>query len=150
MCAYFQDETRLWFPIPRLVTSYARRRDAAISQFLNGSFRLAVAMMVKEAEIDVSMSVRVFEELTYIKLMGEGIFSIQMRPNYNVMAGHPNKTNDWQRFYFFVKSDEFAFKDPPGDDSRVLWNSNLGRSRSLARNGSVFSSLTSSLLCLCS
>ena len=44
--SYFQDETRLWFPIPRLVTSYARRHDAAISQFLNGSLRLAVAMMV--------------------------------------------------------------------------------------------------------
>lgn len=89
-------------------------------------------MMVKPAEIDVSMSVLVFEELTYIKSMGEGLFSIQMRPNYNVMAGHPNKTNDWQRFYFFVKSDEFAFEDPPSDDFRVLWNSNLGRSRLLA------------------
>lgn len=132
------------------MTSYARRRDAAISQFLNSSFSLAVAMMVKAAKINVSMSVRVFEELTYIKSMGEGIFSIQMRPNYNVMAGHPNKMNHWKRFYFFVKSDEFAFEDPPGDDSRVLWNSNLGRSRSLARDGSGFLSLTSSLLCMCS
>ena len=29
--SYFQNETKLWFPIPQLVTSYARRRDAAIS-----------------------------------------------------------------------------------------------------------------------
>ena len=91
--SYFQNETRLWFPIPRLVTSYARRRDAAISQFLNGSFRLEVALIVMAAEIGVSMSVHAFEELTYLKSMGDGLFSIQMRPNNNVLVGHPNKTN---------------------------------------------------------
>ena len=68
--SYFQNETRLWFPIPRLVTSYVRRRDAAISQFLNGSFRLPVALFVMAAEIDMSMNVRAFEELTYLKSMG--------------------------------------------------------------------------------
>uniref|UniRef100_A0A0D3AUH2 Major facilitator superfamily (MFS) profile domain-containing protein n=1 Tax=Brassica oleracea var. oleracea TaxID=109376 RepID=A0A0D3AUH2_BRAOL len=35
--SYFGDHTKLWFPIPRLVTSYAFRRDIAISQLLNGS-----------------------------------------------------------------------------------------------------------------
>ena len=104
--SYFQNETKLWFPIPRLVISYARRRDAAISQFLNGSLRISVALMVMAAEIDVSMSVRTFEELTYLKLMGEGLYSIQMRPNYNVIADHPNRTNHWQCFYFYVKSDD--------------------------------------------
>ncbi|KAF8075604.1 hypothetical protein N665_1078s0003 [Sinapis alba] len=64
--SYFQDDTKLWFPIPRLVTSYARRHDAAISQFLNGSWRLAVALMVMAAEIGVTLNVRAFEELTYI------------------------------------------------------------------------------------
>ena len=55
--SYFQNETRLWFKIPRFATSYARRRDAVISQFLNGSFCFSVALAVVAAEIDVSMSV---------------------------------------------------------------------------------------------
>lgn len=142
--SYFEDETRHWFPILRLVTSYARCRDAAIFQFLNGSFLLVVAMMVKAAKIDVSMSVRAFEELTYLKSMGEGIFSIQMRPNYNVMAGHPNKR---QRYYFFVKSDGFSFEDPPGDSFRVLWNPNLGRMQLLVSDDFDFSFLITYLLC---
>ena len=118
--SYFQDETRLWFRLPRLIASYARCCDAAISQFLNGSLLLAVALMVMAAEINVSKSVRALEELTYLKSKGDGLFSIQMRPNYNVVAGHPNKTQLWQRFHFFVKSDEFAFEDPPGDTFRFL------------------------------
>ena len=111
--SYFQNETKLWFPIPLLVTTYARRRDAAIRQFLNGSLRVSVALMVTAAEINVSMSVRTFEELTYLKSMGDGLYSIQMRPNYNVIIDHPNRTNNWQRFYFYVKSDSFAFEEPP-------------------------------------
>ncbi|KAG2255386.1 hypothetical protein Bca52824_074680 [Brassica carinata] len=117
--SYFQSETKLWFPIPRLITSYARRRDAAMSQFLNGAFRISVALMVTAAEIDISMSVRTLEDLTYVKSMGDGLFSIQMRPNYN-------------RFYFYVKSDGFAFEEQPGDSFRFLWNYKLGRELSLA------------------
>ncbi|XP_013605023.1 PREDICTED: uncharacterized protein LOC106312165 isoform X1 [Brassica oleracea var. oleracea] len=104
-------------------------------------------MMVKAAEIDVLMSVRAFEELTYLKSMGEGLFSIQMRPNYNVMAGHPNKTSYWQRYYFFVKSDGFSFEDPPDDSFRALWNPNLGRMQSLVSDDFDFSFLITSLFC---
>ncbi|KAG2247274.1 hypothetical protein Bca52824_086902 [Brassica carinata] len=103
--SYFQSETKLWFPIPRLITSYARRRDTAMSQFLNGAFRISVAFIVTAAEIDISMSVRTLEVLTYVKSMGDGLFSIQMRPNYNVIVDHPSRTANWQRFYFYVKSD---------------------------------------------
>ncbi|XP_048611642.1 uncharacterized protein LOC125585947 [Brassica napus] len=79
------------------------------------------------AEMDISMSVRVFEELTFTKAEPNGIFSVKMSSNYNVLTGHPNKTQDWQRAYFFVKSDEHAFVEPPGDDYRVLWNRQLVR-----------------------
>ncbi|XP_009124798.1 uncharacterized protein LOC103849824 [Brassica rapa] len=79
------------------------------------------------AEMDISMSVRVFEELTFTKAEPNGIFSIKMRANYNVLTGHPNKTHDWQRAYFYVKSDEHAFEELPGDDYRVLWNQQLVR-----------------------
>ncbi|KAG2288798.1 hypothetical protein Bca52824_048402 [Brassica carinata] len=132
--SYFHDDTKLWFPIPRLVTAYARRRDAAISQFLNGSWRIAVALMVMAAENDVSLSVRTFEELTSVSSLEDGLLSIKMRPSYNVIGGHPNKTLDWQRSYFFVKCDDSAFEDPPDDDYRVLWNTLLGRTLSLSPN----------------
>ena len=118
--SYFGDHTKLWFPIPRLVTSYALCRDIAIPQLLNGSLRIAVMLMVLAAKIDISMSVRVFEELTFTKAEPNGIFSVKMRSNYNVLTGHPNKTKDWQRSYFYIKSDEHAFEEPPGDDYRVL------------------------------
>ncbi|KAF8107324.1 hypothetical protein N665_0123s0015 [Sinapis alba] len=123
--SYFQDDTKLWFPICRLVTSYARRRDAAISQFLNGPWRLTVALMVMAAEIDVTLNVRAFEELTSVNPLDEGLWSVKMRPNYNVVKGYPNKTVDWQRAYFYIKSDDSAFEDSPDNDYRVLWNALL-------------------------
>ncbi|XP_048599606.1 meiosis-specific protein ASY2-like [Brassica napus] len=79
------------------------------------------------AEMDISMNVRVFEELTFTKAEPNEIFSVKMRSNYNVLTGHPNKTHDWQRVYFFVKSDEHAFEEPSGDDYRGLWNRQLVR-----------------------
>ena len=50
---------------------------------------MARTLMVTAAEIDISMSVRTLEELTYVKSMGDGLFSIQMRPNYNVIVATP-------------------------------------------------------------
>ncbi|XP_048634974.1 meiosis-specific protein ASY2-like [Brassica napus] len=68
------------------------------------------------------MSVRSFEEMTSITDMKDGTYSVKMRPNCNVCAGHPNKTQNWQRSYFFLKSDSSAFEEPPQNDYRVLWN----------------------------
>ncbi|XP_013632653.1 PREDICTED: uncharacterized protein LOC106338164 [Brassica oleracea var. oleracea] len=39
------------------------------------------------AEIDVSLSVRAFEELTSISSLDDGLLSIKMRPSYNVIGG---------------------------------------------------------------
>ncbi|XP_013624799.1 PREDICTED: uncharacterized protein LOC106330961 [Brassica oleracea var. oleracea] len=125
--SYFQDDTRCWFPIPRLIPAYARRRDIAISQLLNGSLRLAVTLSVLAEEIDMPMSVRSFEEMTSITDMKDGTYSVKIRPNCNVCAGHPNKTQNWQRSYFFIKSDDSAFEEPPREDYRVLWNRSCGR-----------------------
>ena len=75
--------------------------------------------MVMAAEINVSLSVHAFEELTFISSLDEGLLSIKMRPSYNVVGGHPNKTFEWQRSYFYVKSNDSAFEDPPDDDYRV-------------------------------
>ncbi|XP_048623964.1 meiosis-specific protein ASY2-like [Brassica napus] len=88
--SYFQDDTRCWFPILRLITAYARRRDLAISQLLNGSLRLAVTLSVLAEKIDMPMSVRSFEEMTSITNMKDGTYSVKMLPNCNVCAvGHP-------------------------------------------------------------
>ena len=125
--SYFQGDTRCWFPIPRLITAYARRRDIAISQLLNGSLRLAVPLSILAEQIDMPMSVRSFEEMTSITDMKDGTYSVKMRPNCNVCAGHPNKTQNWQRSYFFLKSDSSAFEEPPQNDYRVLWNRSCGR-----------------------
>ncbi|KAF8114893.1 hypothetical protein N665_0032s0024 [Sinapis alba] len=100
--SYFQPGTRLWFPIPRLITSYVFQRDVALSQFVNGSYRIA--------------------ELTCLKLQPQGNFSVKMRPNYNILTGHPNKTQGWNCCYFFIKSYKAAFYDPPREDFRVFWN----------------------------
>ncbi|WZZ70956.1 hypothetical protein YC2023_082326 [Brassica napus] len=110
--SYFQEDTRSWFPISRLITAYARRRDLAITATLS----------VLAEQIDMPMSVRLFEEMTSITDMKDGNFSVKMRPNCNVCAGHPNKTQNWQHSYFFLKSDSSAFEEPPQDDYRVLWN----------------------------
>ncbi|KAF3509686.1 hypothetical protein F2Q69_00005243 [Brassica cretica] len=59
--------------------------------------------------------------------MKDGTYSVKMRPNCNVCAGHPNKTQNWQRSYFFIKSDDSAFEEPPREDYRVLWNRSCGR-----------------------
>ncbi|KAF8100792.1 hypothetical protein N665_0217s0019 [Sinapis alba] len=123
--AYFGADTKLWFPIPRLVTSYISRRQVALSQFVNGSYGIAVALMVLSAEIDISLNVRAFEELTSVKALRGGLFAIRMRPNYNIITDHPNKTQKWKKNYFYVKADEFAFHEPLGDDFPVSWGSKI-------------------------
>ncbi|KAG2281944.1 hypothetical protein Bca52824_053164 [Brassica carinata] len=68
------------------------------------------------------------QELTFTKAEPNGIFSVKIRANYNVLTGHPNKTQDWQRAYFYVKSDEHAFEELlRGRILSLLWNPLLVR-----------------------
>ncbi|KAF8087105.1 hypothetical protein N665_0599s0001 [Sinapis alba] len=123
--SYFRKDTKLWFPFPRLITSYCFRCDVAISQFINGSFRIAVALMTMVAEANISMSVRTFEEQTITQPRPHKLFFVNIRPSYNIITGHPNKIENWNHYYFYVKSDEFTFEEPPKDDYRVLCNNKL-------------------------
>uniref|UniRef100_M4FF99 Uncharacterized protein n=1 Tax=Brassica campestris TaxID=3711 RepID=M4FF99_BRACM len=123
--SYFQNDTKLWFPIPRIVTAYAFRRGVALSQLMNGSLRLMVVLSVIAAEAGTSLSVRSFEELTSVSISDDGLVSTRMRPNYNVVTGYPTKTSDWQRSYFYVKSNRSAFEEPPRSSCRVLWNAEM-------------------------
>ncbi|KAF8105839.1 hypothetical protein N665_0154s0009 [Sinapis alba] len=95
-------------------------RQVALSQFMNGSYRIAVALMVLSAEIDISLNVRAFEELTSVKALRGGLLAIRMRPNYNIITDHPNKTQKWKKNYFYIKADEFAFHEPPGDEFPLI------------------------------
>lgn len=60
-----------------LITFYFPRRNIALTQLMVGTVRIAVALMVMAAEIDVSMSVRIFEELTQPQLKPNGLLSMQ-------------------------------------------------------------------------
>lgn len=83
--------------------------------------------MVMAAKVDFSLSVRSFEELTSTQLQQCGFFSVKMRTGFSIIDCHRNKTDDWQRQYLFVNSDEYAFEEPPKDDSRVLFTHLSGR-----------------------
>ncbi|KAF8102216.1 hypothetical protein N665_0200s0010 [Sinapis alba] len=97
--------------------------------------------MVLSAEIDISLNVRAFEELTSVKALKGGLFTIRMRPNYNIITNHPNKTQKWKRNYFFVKVDEFAFHEPPGNDFLVSWSWKIAdHSKTLDYPGGFFDS----------
>ena len=84
-----------------------------------GSIRNAVMLMVMAADLDISMTVRVFEELTTTKAESDCLFSVKMRPSYNVLTGHPRKTANWQRSYFYVRADEQSFEEPLEDEFPV-------------------------------
>ncbi|KAF8106374.1 hypothetical protein N665_0142s0013 [Sinapis alba] len=120
--SFFGADARLWFPIPRLITSYCSRRGIAISQLKTGAVRIAVALMVMAAKIDVSMIVRVFEEMTQTQPNPNGLYALQMRSGLHILTGHPNKTRDWQRCYFYVKADKASFEEPSREDYRFLWS----------------------------
>ncbi|XP_013614404.1 PREDICTED: uncharacterized protein LOC106320566 [Brassica oleracea var. oleracea] len=91
-----------------------------MTQLMIGAVRIAVALMVMAAEIDVSMSVRIFEELTQTQPKPNGLFAVQMRSGLHILTGHPSGTKLWQRSYFFVKANNAAFEDPPDESFRLL------------------------------
>ncbi|KAG2281606.1 hypothetical protein Bca52824_052826 [Brassica carinata] len=106
--SYFQNDTKLWFPIPRIVTAYAFRRGVALSQLMNGSLRLMVILSVIAAEAGTSLSVRSFEELTSVSISDDGLVSMRM---LQLQRGSP--------------SNRSAFEEPPRSSYRVLWNAEM-------------------------
>ncbi|KAF8100756.1 hypothetical protein N665_0218s0094, partial [Sinapis alba] len=120
--SFFGEDSKLWISIPRLITSYCYRWNIALSQLMNGAVRIAVALMVMAAEIDVSMSVRVFEEITHKQPKPKGLFAVQTRSGLQILTGHPLKTRCWQRHYFYIRTDGAAFEEPLSDEYQFLWN----------------------------
>ncbi|KAF8087537.1 hypothetical protein N665_0579s0003 [Sinapis alba] len=117
----------LWWPLHEFLTTYCHRRRIALGQYTANGIRILVTLTVLAAELGISMSVRLFEELTTPSITAKtGFFYGKMVPKYNVITGKPSKVNFWNRAYFYVKINDAFFEDP----SIVLngyFNANIDR-----------------------
>ncbi|KAF8114457.1 hypothetical protein N665_0037s0033 [Sinapis alba] len=84
----------LWWPLPAFLTTYYNRRKIALGQYTANEIRIMVTLTVLAAELGVTMSVRLFEELTMPSITGKTRFFYgKMVPKYNVITGKPSKVN---------------------------------------------------------
>ncbi|KAF8116119.1 hypothetical protein N665_0021s0010 [Sinapis alba] len=117
----------LWWPLPEFLTTYCNQRKIALGQYTANGIRIMVTLTVLAAELGITMSVQLFEEITTPSITGKtGFFYGKMVPKYNVITGKPSKVNFWNHRYFYVKINEASFKDP----SIVLngyFNANIDR-----------------------
>ncbi|KAF8085856.1 hypothetical protein N665_0644s0008 [Sinapis alba] len=125
----------LWWPFPKFLTTYCHRRKIALGQYTANGIRIMVTLTVLAAELGITMSVRLFEELTTPSITGRtGFFYGKMVPKYNVITGKPSKVNFWNHRYFYIKINEASFEDP----SIVLngyFNANIDRLSKWSQGG---------------
>ncbi|KAF8079471.1 hypothetical protein N665_1025s0002 [Sinapis alba] len=125
----------LWWSLPEFLTTYCHRRKIALGQYTANGIRIMVTLTVLAAELGITMSVRLFEELTTPSITGRtGFFYGKMVPKYNVITGKPSKVNFWNHRYFYVKINEASFEDP----SIVLngyFNANIDRLSKWSQGG---------------
>ncbi|KAF8114155.1 hypothetical protein N665_0040s0011 [Sinapis alba] len=82
----------LWWPLPEFLTTYCHRRKIALGQYTANGIRIMVTLTVLAAELGITMSVRLFEELTTPSITTRtGFFYGKMVPKYNVITGKPSK-----------------------------------------------------------
>ncbi|KAF8114164.1 hypothetical protein N665_0040s0019 [Sinapis alba] len=125
----------LWWPLPEFPTTYCPRRRIALGQYTANGIRILVTLTVLAAELGISMSVRLFEELTTPSITAKtGFFYGRMVLKYNVITGKPSKVSFWNRAYFYVKINDASFEDP----SIVLngyFNANIDRLSKWSQGG---------------
>ncbi|KAF8080164.1 hypothetical protein N665_0971s0002 [Sinapis alba] len=125
----------LWWPLPEFLTTYCHRRRIALGQYTANGIRILVTLTVLAAELGISMSVHLFEELTTPSITAKtGFFYGKMVPKYNVITAKPSKVNFWNRAYFYVKINDASFEDP----SIVLngyFNANIDRLSKWSQGG---------------
>ncbi|KAF8047448.1 hypothetical protein N665_3022s0001 [Sinapis alba] len=125
----------LWWPLPEFLTTYCHRRKIALGQYTANGIRIMVTLTVLAADLGITMSVRLFEELTTPSITGmTGLFYGKMVPKYNVITGKPSKVNFWNHRYFYVKINKASFEDP----SIVLigyFNANIDRLSKWSQGG---------------
>uniref|UniRef100_M4DC19 Uncharacterized protein n=1 Tax=Brassica campestris TaxID=3711 RepID=M4DC19_BRACM len=96
-------QSRLWFPLPRLLTSYAVKRDVAISQMSPADIRNMVIALVLGAEVDVDVDVEFFKMISQMNFITDETFSVSIKARCRLMDGRgPSKVDGWQRKYFFI------------------------------------------------
>ncbi|KAF8098773.1 hypothetical protein N665_0258s0006 [Sinapis alba] len=82
----------LWWPLPEFLTTYCHRRKIALGQYTANGIRIMVTLTVLAAELGITMSVRLFEELTTPSITGRtGFFYGKMVSKYNVITEKPSK-----------------------------------------------------------
>ncbi|KAF8051783.1 hypothetical protein N665_1666s0004 [Sinapis alba] len=103
----------LWWPLPEFLTTYCHRQKIALGQYTANGIRIMVTLTVLAAELGITMSACLFEELTTPSITGRtGFFYGKMVLKYNVITGKPSKVNFWNHRYFYVKINEASFEDP--------------------------------------
>ncbi|KAF8092701.1 hypothetical protein N665_0403s0009 [Sinapis alba] len=128
----------LWWPLPEFLTTYCHRRRIALGQYTANGIRILVTLTVLAAELGISMSVCLFEELTTPSITAKtGFFYGKMVLKYNVITGKPSKVNFWNRAYFYIKINDASFEDP----SIVLdgyFNANIDRLSKWSQGGTQY------------
>ncbi|KAF8110981.1 hypothetical protein N665_0077s0042 [Sinapis alba] len=125
----------LWWPLPEFLTTYCNRRKIALGQYTANGIRVMVTLTVLAAELGITMSVRLVEELTTPSITGRtGFFYGKMIPKYNVITGKPSKVNFWNHRYFYVKINEASFEDPSIVLNRYF-NANIDRLSKWSQGG---------------
>ncbi|XP_048599663.1 meiosis-specific protein ASY2-like [Brassica napus] len=142
MCLYeaFFTHLRLWFPLPRLLTSYAAARDIVLTQFTLAAMQNVVAALVLGAEVGIDVDLRFFEELANISrnLGTPNTFYINIKSRHDILRGRVNKAHEWFQRYFFVWIDSASVADLNAV-LRGTWNSSPKRHPILLPPPAVFS-----------
>ena len=128
ICLYRQYflQSRLWFPLPRMLTSYATKRDVAISQMSPADIRNMVISMVLGAEVDVNVDAEFFEMISQMNLITGKTLSVSIKTCCRLMEGRgPSKADGWQRKYFFVRVSPASVADSSAV-FRTEWNPEPG------------------------
>ncbi|KAF8081278.1 hypothetical protein N665_0895s0003 [Sinapis alba] len=103
----------LWWPPPEFLTTYCFERKIALGQYTANGIRIMVTLTVLAAELGITMSVCLFEELTTPSITAKtGFFYGKIVPKYNMITGKPSKVNFWNHRYFYVKINAASFEDP--------------------------------------
>ncbi|KAF3578818.1 hypothetical protein DY000_02032284 [Brassica cretica] len=126
--------SKLWFLLPRLLASYAQRRDVAISQMSPAAIRNIVVALVLGTEVSVDVDAEFFKAIYQMNMITDETFSVSIKTRCGRLVGRgPSKVDSWQRKYFFVRVSSSSVYDPsevfrtewnpqPGSFTCLLWN----------------------------
>ncbi|KAG7528353.1 hypothetical protein ISN44_Un191g000010, partial [Arabidopsis suecica] len=116
LCIYEKHITDcgLTFPIPAFLLQYASRRRMAFAQLSPAAIRNAYGLIRLAEKCGVEPRCSLYEELTTKKNFGKskpGLVYTQSSLTPKLVVGAKSKTNDWLRWYFFLKVDNESAGD---------------------------------------